>query len=103
MPDGLSADEKQAYTLSDESTFLVLQPSLRLKALRHSDPELLNTYSVIELSSSRFPGINAEGGHALALFLTGGEGRGLIAGFGKEKFGKALFEPVETAERTEGR
>ena len=65
------ADERQAYTLSDEATFWQLQRQLDLVELSEGDDLLLNTYAVIHprgvQSSARF-----------AAWLTRGDGRARI-------------------------
>ncbi len=68
------AQERQAYTLSDEATFWPLGPQLDLAVVFENDPLLLNTYAVIHPA-----GIAAAG--AFADWLTRGAGRQLIAGY----------------------
>jgi tungstate transport system substrate-binding protein len=68
------ADEKQAYTISDEATFWQLQQKLSLVQLRTADPELLNTYAVIHAAGD-------EAASAFASWLSTGEGRELIGGY----------------------
>jgi tungstate transport system substrate-binding protein len=62
------ADERQAYTLTDEATFWQLQRQLDLVVLSEGDDLLVNTYAVIHprdvQSAARF-----------AAWLTRGEGR----------------------------
>ena len=62
------ADEKQAYTLSDEATFWQLQRQLGLVVVSEGDDLLMNTYAIIR----------PRGGETAAAFadwLTGGDGR----------------------------
>jgi tungstate transport system substrate-binding protein len=66
------ADERQSYTLADESTFSQLQPRLNLAVLFDSDPRLLNTYAVV------FPS-NRTSAAGFAAWLATGEGRARIA------------------------
>lgn len=68
------ADEKQAYTLSDEATFRQLQPQLSLLELFGGDPRLLNTYSVIYPRGQSLPAAFAE-------WLHGGPGRSIISAY----------------------
>jgi len=65
------ADEKQAYTLSDEATFWQLQRQIDLVAISEGDDLLLNTYAVI------YPR-DVETAATFADWLTRGEGRQLI-------------------------
>jgi len=62
------ADEKQAYTLSDEATFWQLQRQLELLVLSEGDDLLLNTYAVVHPRDSPTATSFAE-------WLTRGEGR----------------------------
>ena len=65
------ADEKQAYTLSDEATFWQLQRQIDLVAISEGDDLLLNTYAVIHPR-------DVETAATFADWLTRGEGRQLI-------------------------
>lgn len=67
------AAETRSYTLSDEATFWQLADGLGLKILVQGDPELINTYAVIDAGDP----IAA----SLADWLSKGEGRKLIADF----------------------
>jgi tungstate transport system substrate-binding protein len=67
------ADEKQAYTLSDEATFWQLQRQIDLVALSEGDDLLLNTYAVIYPRAVDTAATFAE-------WLTRGEGRRRIDG-----------------------
>jgi tungstate transport system substrate-binding protein len=62
------ADEKQAYTLTDEATLWQLQHQLELVVVSEGDALLLNTYAVI------YPR-GAETATAFADWLTRGDGR----------------------------
>ena len=62
------ADEKRAYTLSDEATFWQLQRQLELVVVSEGDPLLLNTYSVIHPRDRKLAA-------SFANWLTRGEGR----------------------------
>ena len=78
------ADEKQAYTLSDEATFRQLQEKLSLVQLRTGDAELLNTYAVIHPADD-------DEASAFASWLATGPGRELIGRF--EIRGRQAFTP----------
>jgi tungstate transport system substrate-binding protein len=75
------AVERGAYVLTDRATYLAHPGRAALGVLLEGDPALFNPYGVIPVSPRRHPGAN----HALARrfveFLTGAEGRRLIAGF----------------------
>jgi tungstate transport system substrate-binding protein len=68
------ADERRAYTLTDEATFWQFEKQLALEALLADDPRLLNTYAVIH---PRHDDIAA----SFADWLTRREGREVIDRF----------------------
>jgi tungstate transport system substrate-binding protein len=81
------ADEKKAYTLTDEATFL--SRKLGLEVVMQGDKTLLNPYGIIQVKSSA----KADEGMQLIQFFTGAEGQKLIGEFGQETYGKGLFVP----------
>lgn len=81
------ADEKNAYTLTDEATFL--SRKLGLKVLIQGDKALLNPYGVIRVKSSARPELADQ----LISYLVSSEGQEAIAQFGTDKYGKGLFVP----------
>jgi tungstate transport system substrate-binding protein len=91
------ASQKQAYTLTDRATFLVLKKTLGLAILLEGDPGLLNLYSVMEVNPVKHPRANHVGGRAFSDFLISKEGRALIQDFGKDRFGQPLYflDPIK--------
>ncbi|MBZ0160340.1 MAG: substrate-binding domain-containing protein [bacterium] len=87
------ASEKRAYTLADRGTYLALKKRLTMDILIERDPSLLNIYSVMEVSSARFPKVNTAGGKAFAEFVVSPAAQEVIKSFGVEKFGEPLFYP----------
>ncbi|MDD2568275.1 MAG: extracellular solute-binding protein [Clostridia bacterium] len=87
------ASEKQAYTLTDEATFLALQKNYTLTVLRQGDDNLLNPYGVILVNPEKYPNLHINSARAFANWLTSEEGQNLIGEFGKDEYGKALFTP----------
>ena len=88
----LMAQQKRAYTLSDTGTFLKLSGQLPdLDVLVEEDDDLLNIYSayivVPKGASTKF--LN---------FITGDEGQDIITVYGKETFGRPLFNPAKGRE-----
>lgn len=81
------ADEKKAYTLTDEATFL--SRKLGLQIVMQGDKSLLNPYGIIQVKSSS----KQEEGMQLIQFFTGEEGQKLIGEFGQATYGKGLFVP----------
>lgn len=85
------ADEKLGYTLTDRATYLSQKKNLKLEILLEGDAKLLNIYHVMEVNPEKFAKANSQGAKAFSEFILSTEGQTLIAGFGKEKFGQALF------------
>lgn len=75
------ADQVRGYTLADRGTYFAYRKKTGLLILRQGDRGLLNPYGVIAVSPSRHPHVK----HGLAMkfidYLTGGEGRRIIADF----------------------
>jgi tungstate transport system substrate-binding protein len=87
------ASEKSGYALTDRGTFLAYQANVDLEILVEGDPFLLNVYHVITVNPEKHPAINLEGARAFADFITSPDGQNIIAGFGVDKYGQALFFP----------
>ena len=85
------ASEKQAYTLTDRSTYLHLQKTLASTILYAGDPVLRNVYSVMRVNPAKHPNVNAAGARALHAWLLGDQASELIQQYGKEQFGQPLF------------
>jgi tungstate transport system substrate-binding protein len=82
------ADEKQAYTLTDEATFL--SRKLNLQVLMQGDKSLLNPYGIIQVKATSKP----DEAMQLIQFFVGDDGQKLIGQFGKDTYGKSLFVPA---------
>jgi tungstate transport system substrate-binding protein len=85
------ASEKVGYTITDRSTYLANQKVLSLDVLVQGDPVLLNVYHVIQVNPEKFPKVNAEGAKAFADFMVDPATQALIAKYGMDKYGQALF------------
>jgi tungstate transport system substrate-binding protein len=81
------ADEKNAYTLTDEATYISNKGNLIV--LKEGDSSLLNPYGVIQVKSTG----KAKYVEEFAQFLVGEEGQKLIGEFGKNTYGKSMFVP----------
>jgi tungstate transport system substrate-binding protein len=88
------ANEKQAYTLSDMSTFMAYKGNLTLAPLIEGTSELLNVYVAMAVNPKKHPGVNCELANEFINYLVSDEGQNLIASFGTEKFGMPLFSPA---------
>lgn len=88
------ANEQQAYTMSDRSTYLArLAEGLELDIIVEGDPPLLNPYGVLPINPELAEGINAEGALAFVDWITGKDAQALIGEYGIETYGKSLFFP----------
>ena len=87
------ASEKNAYTITDRSTYLTQKARLQLDIVNGGDPPLLNYYHVITVSPAKFPKVNTAGANAFADYLVDPRTQKLIAAFGVDKFGQQLFFP----------
>ena len=87
------AEEKNAYVLSDSSTFLFHQKEFENVSLLFRDQKnLRNTYTLIPLSPKKFPGVNSSLSAQFINFLTKGEGKKIIRNY--QKNGIYLFKPL---------
>lgn len=89
------ASEKGAYCLTDKATFLSNKADLDLEIILAEGDDMMNTYSVIECNPEKLEGINTEGAKTLIEWLTGDEASALIAKYGEEQYGEALFYLIE--------
>ncbi len=91
----LMADEKQAYTLTDRSTFLkyAKDGKITLELLFEGSAPLLNPYGVIPISKDKHPSVNFVAAKQFAKYITSMEGQKIIREFGKTDFGSSLFFP----------
>jgi tungstate transport system substrate-binding protein len=87
------AAEKKGYTITDRATYLSLKKGLGLEILVEGDSKLLNIYHVIELNTTKWPKVNAQGGKAFADFMVANKTQETIGHFGVDKFGAPLFFP----------
>lgn len=89
------ASEKGAYCLTDKATFLSNKADLDLEIVLSEGDDMMNTYSLIECNPEKLDGINTEGAKALIEWMTGEEASALIAKYGEEQYGEALFYLIE--------
>jgi tungstate transport system substrate-binding protein len=87
------ASQKAAYTLTDDGTYLSQRSTLALVPLLEDAPDLQNTYHVIVVKPIAGRISNQAGAEAFARFVLSPEGQGIIAGYGRERFGRPLFVP----------
>lgn len=83
-----------AYTIIDRATYLSIQKEIKLVVLVEGDDVLLNRISLIPVSPKRFPGVNKEDVELFVRWLNAPDkGQKIVADFGRERFGSALFFP----------
>lgn len=85
------ASEKAAYTLTDDGTYLSARSTLDLAPAVDDANDLRNIYHVIVVKPIPGRPSNLAGGEAFANYVVSAEGQQLIAGYGKERFGRPLF------------
>ena len=87
------ANQREAYTITDRATYLALLNVLDLEILHEGDPRLLNIYHVMQVNPERSSNVQGESAAAFVTFMVSEEAQAVIAEFGIEKFGQALFVP----------
>lgn len=90
----LIASEKGAYILADAGTYHAYRSNLRLIPILSGDEELLNRYSAIMVNPSRHPHVNAGEAERFVNWLLSEEGGEILATYGVEEYGAALFTPL---------
>jgi len=88
------ADDRKAYTITDRATLLAFSKRVALKTMVEGDRPLLNLYAVMEVNPANGPKVNVAGGKAFADFMLAPETQQVIAKFGVDKYGQALFVPI---------
>jgi tungstate transport system substrate-binding protein len=88
----LAADQKKAYTLVDNGTFLYFQKQINLVRVFGNDSILKNHYSIIAVNPANYPDVNYRESMDFIAFITSLEGQKLIAGYTRE--GAVLFYPA---------
>ncbi|MCJ7445643.1 MAG: substrate-binding domain-containing protein [Methanotrichaceae archaeon] len=89
------ANQKNAYTLTDQSTFMAYKGNLMLVPLIKGGDGLLNVYVAMAVNPRNHSGVNCELANKFIDFLVSDEGQDLIANFGKEEYGQTLFFPAK--------
>lgn len=88
------ASEKEAYTLTDEGTFLAYKSNLQLEPIITQGASLLNIYSVMTVYTDKQPVEKIQMANNFINFLISPQTQADIATFGADKYGKALFTPM---------
>jgi tungstate transport system substrate-binding protein len=85
------AAELGGYTLSDRATFLAAPGGLTV--LAEGDPDLLNVYHVIEMTTAAGERVQEDGAAVFADWITAPGAQERIGAFGTAEFGQPLFVP----------
>ena len=88
------ASEKQAYTLTDEGTYLAYRGNLELVPIIEQGDILLNVYSVITVYTPTQSPEKIVMANAFVNFLISPEIQAAIGDYGKDRYGKGLFLPM---------
>jgi len=88
------ASEKQAYTFTDEGTYLSYKSNLQLVPIITEGSSLLNIYSVMAVYNDKQPVEKIQMANNFINFLISPQTQADIATFGVDKYGKALFTPM---------
>ncbi len=83
------ATQKRGYTLSDRGTYVAFRKKTDFVVLRQGDRTLWNPYGIIAVNPKKHPHVKYGLAVKLIDFVTGPEGRSLIAGFKVD--GEPLF------------
>jgi tungstate transport system substrate-binding protein len=89
------ANEKEAYTLSDEGTFWAFEGNLDLEIVLREDQNLMNQYSVIPINPDKHSHVNYDLSMKFVNWITSSDTQEKIANF--EKNGHRLFVPNANA------
>jgi tungstate transport system substrate-binding protein len=94
----LYTDTQKAYTVIDRASYLGAQARIKLAVLVEGDEVLLNHISLILVNPAKCPKVNLKDATVFLDWLTAvDKGQKLIAGFGKDTYGQALFIPESKA------
>jgi len=85
------ASEKGAYCLTDKATYLSMKDKLDLEIVIDQTDDLKNTYSVIICNPTKNAAYNKDAAQVFANWLLSEKALNMIAEYGKDKYGEALF------------
>jgi tungstate transport system substrate-binding protein len=88
------ANEKSAYVLTDEGTYLAYKKDLAITPIITEGASLLNIYSVMTVYNDKQPADKIKMANNFVNFLIDPTTQAEIGNYGVEKYGKALFIPM---------
>jgi tungstate transport system substrate-binding protein len=83
------AAQKRGYALADRGTYIAFRKKTDLVVLRQGDRNLWNPYGILAVNPKKHPHVKYDLAMKLIDFVTGPEGRSIIAGFKVD--GEPLF------------
>lgn len=95
------AQEKKAYTLVDRATYLLSGNGNKMEVCVGTEEgtalpgELDNVFSLVLVNPQRVSTVNFKGAFQFAQWLQGAEAGKIIAGFGRESYGRPLFSRIK--------
>jgi tungstate transport system substrate-binding protein len=88
----LVAAQKKGYCLTDRGTWLAQQKNLSgLKIVVQGGKDLMNIYHVMQVNPAKHPKVNSKDAEKFVNFMVDPKTQAVIASFGKDKYGQALF------------
>jgi len=84
---------RQAYTVMDRATYIIMKPKITLQVLVERDDILLNFMTVIPVNPAKFPQVRHAEVMQFVDWLQGRDAQLIIRDFGKDKYGEPLFFP----------
>jgi tungstate transport system substrate-binding protein len=89
----LTADARQAYTLTDRGTYLAFKDRLTLVPLVEGDPQLRNIYHAYVVNPGKHPTAHHSEADRFVCYLTDPKVQEWIGQFGRAQYGEPLFVP----------
>jgi tungstate transport system substrate-binding protein len=95
-PTLLMANEMQAYTLADISTFLAYnkKSNLSIVPLVEKDGIFLNVYAVMAINPEKNSSAKIDIANQFINWLIGPEVQGIMGTYGEAEYGRSLFNPI---------
>ena len=90
------ANEMQAYTLADISTFLAYskKSNLQIVSWLRQDPIFLNVYAVIATNPEKNSAAKIDIANQFINWLISAEVQDIVGTYGKAEYGRSLFFPL---------
>ena len=101
-PSLLLADRKQAYFMTDNSTYYVKKSKLQhLVPLFQGDPILFNVYHALRPNPAKYPRRNNKLALTFINFIKSATGQKIIRSYGIRKYGRSLYQDAAAAKKLE--